>query len=55
MRFQVHYRADTDLGRRFPRTKYPWTGHGYATRAQAEEIMNACPNAASMEIVEVPA
>jgi len=55
MSFQIRYRADTDLGRRFPHMAYPWKGDAYPTRQVAEDIMRACASAASMEIVEVEA
>lgn len=53
MTYQIRYRPDTDLGRRFPHMAYPWRGEGYPTREAAEDIMRACANAASMEVVEV--
>lgn len=51
--FTIRYRPGTDLGRRFPATKYPWRSEGFATRDAAEEIRRACPNAEHMEVVEV--
>lgn len=52
MTFYIRYRPETDLGRRFPTIKYPWRGGGFPTRERAEETLQACANAASMEIVE---
>jgi hypothetical protein len=49
----LRYRPDTNLGQRFPLTKYPWKGPGYPTREQAEHIRSLCINAEHIEVIEV--
>lgn len=48
----LRYRPDTDLGRRFPLTRYPWRGPAYSTRELAEEIRALCINAEHIEVIE---
>ncbi len=52
MTYYIRYIPGSDLARRFPPA-----GHGrpYVTAGDAEEIRKSCPNAASMEVYEVPA
>ncbi|HET6868928.1 MAG TPA: hypothetical protein VFH80_23655, partial [Solirubrobacteraceae bacterium] len=49
-RYHLRYTPGTDLARRFGATI---TTRGFDSREEAERVREACPNGASMDVVEV--
>lgn len=52
--YVIRYRPGTDLAEKFGTFTFrPWHNPSYPSREVAEQILARCPDAASMEVVEL--